>query len=62
MKKPDLDLIVAAPCLGVHEPIQWISLRDYGWQLVMPADHVIRDQAAFARAVRGQSHKHMGFV
>lgn len=34
-----LDLIVAAPCLGVQEPIHWIPLRDYGWQVVMPAEH-----------------------
>jgi LysR family transcriptional regulator, benzoate and cis,cis-muconate-responsive activator of ben and cat genes len=34
-----LDLIVAAPCAGLQEPIQWISLRDYGWQLVMSATH-----------------------
>jgi DNA-binding transcriptional LysR family regulator len=39
LKAGKLDLIVAAPCLGIHEPIQWIPLRDYGWQLVMPADH-----------------------
>ncbi len=34
-----LDLIVAAPCTGIHEPIRWITLRDYGWQVVMPANH-----------------------
>lgn len=34
-----LDLIVAAPCAGFNEPIRWISLRDYGWQVVMPASH-----------------------
>lgn len=34
-----LDLIVAAPCTGMQEPIRWIALRDYGWQLVMPATH-----------------------
>ena len=34
-----LDLIVAAPCPGVTEPIRWISLREYGWQLVMPSGH-----------------------
>jgi DNA-binding transcriptional LysR family regulator len=34
-----LDLIVAAPCVGVTEPIRWIPLTDYGWWLVMPAGH-----------------------
>lgn len=34
-----LDLIVAVPCIGTHEPIHWIPLRDYGWQVVMPAGH-----------------------
>lgn len=34
-----LDLIVAAPCTGIHEPICWVSLREYGWQVVMPANH-----------------------
>lgn len=34
-----LDLIVAAPCQGLSEPIHWIALRDYGWQLVMPSGH-----------------------
>lgn len=39
LKAGKLDLIVAAPCSGVQEPIRWIPLRDYGWQLAMPADH-----------------------
>lgn len=34
-----LDLIVAAPCTGIQEPIRWIALRNYGWQVVMPASH-----------------------
>ena len=34
-----LDLIVAAPCAGMQEPIRWFALRDYGWQLVMPLNH-----------------------
>ncbi|RYD19214.1 MAG: LysR family transcriptional regulator [Verrucomicrobiaceae bacterium] len=34
-----LDLIVAAPCEGLTEPIRWIPLRGYNWQLVMPASH-----------------------
>ncbi|MEO5916492.1 MAG: LysR family transcriptional regulator [Luteolibacter sp.] len=34
-----LDLIVAAPCPGLQEPIHWIALREYGWQVVMPAGH-----------------------
>ncbi len=39
LKSGKLDLIVAAPCVGITEPIRWIPLRDYGWQLVMPANH-----------------------
>jgi LysR family transcriptional regulator, benzoate and cis,cis-muconate-responsive activator of ben and cat genes len=34
-----LDLIVAAPCEGISEPIRWIPLRGYDWRLVMPAGH-----------------------
>ena len=34
-----LDLIVAGPCVGFQEPIRWIPLREYGWQLVMHANH-----------------------
>jgi len=34
-----LDLIVAAPCTGLQEPIRWVPLRNYGWQVVMPANH-----------------------
>ncbi len=34
-----LDLIVAAPCTGITEPIRWTALREYGWQLVLPSDH-----------------------
>ncbi len=34
-----LDLIVAGPCQTVQEPIRWIPLREYGWQLVMHATH-----------------------
>lgn len=34
-----LDLIIAGPCSGVQEPVRWIPLRDYGWQLVMHANH-----------------------
>lgn len=40
-----LDLIVAAPCTGIHERIRWIALRDYGWQLVMPANHPLAKKA-----------------
>ena len=39
LKAGRLDLIVAAPCVGVTEPIRWIPLTDYGWRLVMPAGH-----------------------
>lgn len=39
LKAGKLDLIVAAPCVGVTEPIRWVPLRDYGWRLVMPANH-----------------------
>lgn len=41
LKAGKLDLIVAAPCAGITEPIRWIPLRDYGWQLVMPANHAL---------------------
>ncbi len=34
-----LDLILAAPCKGIQERIRWIALRNYGWQVVMPASH-----------------------
>ena len=34
-----LDLIVAAPCTGLPEPIRWIAMREYGWRLVMPSGH-----------------------
>ena len=34
-----LDLIVAAPCPGIQEPVRWVTLRDYGWQVVMQANH-----------------------
>jgi DNA-binding transcriptional LysR family regulator len=34
-----LDLIIAGPCAGIQEPIHWIPLRHYGWQLVMHANH-----------------------
>lgn len=34
-----LDLIVAAPCPGLSEPIRWIALREYGWRLVIPSGH-----------------------
>ncbi|GAA5125617.1 LysR family transcriptional regulator [Luteolibacter yonseiensis] len=36
-----LDLILAAPCVGLLEPIKWISLRSYGWQLAMSANHAL---------------------
>jgi LysR family transcriptional regulator, benzoate and cis,cis-muconate-responsive activator of ben and cat genes len=39
LKTGKLDLIVAAPCANVTEPICWVALRDYGWRLVMPASH-----------------------
>ncbi len=34
-----LDLIVAGPCVTISEPITWISLRSYGWQVVMQSNH-----------------------
>lgn len=34
-----LDLILAGPCPSVTEPIQWIPLTSYGWQVVMHATH-----------------------
>jgi DNA-binding transcriptional LysR family regulator len=55
LKAGKLDLIVAAPCIGIHEPIQWIPLRDYGWQLVMPADHPLgKKKLISAKDLAGQ--------
>jgi DNA-binding transcriptional LysR family regulator len=39
-----LDLIVAAPCGGAQDPVRWVALRDYGWQLVMPANHPLGEK------------------
>ncbi len=50
LKAGKLDLIVAAPCAGVTEPIRWITLRDYGWQLVMPASHTLGKKKRIAVA------------
>jgi DNA-binding transcriptional LysR family regulator len=36
-----LDLIVAAPCQGNSESIQWVTLKHYGWQVAMPASHAL---------------------
>lgn len=50
-----LDLIVAAPCEGIQEPIQWISLREYGWQVVMPPSHPLgRKKLISAKDLDGQ--------
>jgi|GEM_PF-867199 len=34
-----LDLIVAAPCPGVAEPISWEPLWSYGWRVVLSTQH-----------------------
>lgn len=31
------DLILAVPCPG--DAVRWMPLRDYGWELLMPANH-----------------------
>ncbi len=50
-----LDLIVAAPCTGIQEPIRWISLREYGWQVVMPSDHPLgKKKLVAAKDLNGQ--------
>jgi DNA-binding transcriptional LysR family regulator len=50
-----LDLIVAAPCSGAQEPIRWVALRDYGWQLVMPANHPLgKKKLVSAKDLAGQ--------
>lgn len=50
-----LDLILAAPCVGVQEPVRWITLRDYGWQVVMPASHPLgKKKLISARDLDGQ--------
>lgn len=41
LKHGKLDLIVAAPCDGHSEPVRWVPLRSYGWQVVMPANHAL---------------------
>jgi DNA-binding transcriptional LysR family regulator len=45
-----LDLIVAAPCPGLQEPIRWVPLRDYGWQLVVPVNHSLHKTSPVAPA------------
>lgn len=50
-----LDLIVAAPCTGLQEPIRWVALRDYGWQLVMHANHPLgKKDIVTAKDLSGQ--------
>ncbi len=50
-----LDLIVAAPCTGIQEPIRWVALRDYGWQVVMPANHPLgKKKVVSAKDLAGQ--------
>jgi len=34
-----LDLIVAAPCPGLTEPLTWEPLWSYGWRVVMSSQH-----------------------
>ncbi len=50
-----LDLIVAAPCNGAQEPVRWVALREYGWQLVMPANHPLgKKKRISAKDLSGQ--------
>ncbi|MGL4399433.1 MAG: LysR family transcriptional regulator [Luteolibacter sp.] len=50
LKAGKLDLIVAAPCASVTEAVRWTALRDYGWQLVMPASHPLGKKKRIAVA------------
>jgi LysR family transcriptional regulator, benzoate and cis,cis-muconate-responsive activator of ben and cat genes len=45
-----LDVILAAPCTGLTEPIHWTLLRDYDWQVVMPAQHVLAEKPTLSAA------------
>lgn len=45
-----LDLILAAPCNGVHEAVRWYALRDYNWQLVMHASHPLANRKKISAA------------
>lgn len=50
-----LDLIVAAPCSGVQEPVRWTALREYGWQLALPMDHpLVSKKRISAKDLDGQ--------
>ncbi len=50
-----LDLIVAAPCTGLQEPIQWSALRSYGWQVVMSKSHPLaKNHTISAKDLSGQ--------
>ena len=45
-----LDLIVAAPCVDLNEPIRWVALREYEWRVVMPAGHPLGKKTSIAAA------------
>lgn len=50
-----LDVIVAAPCPNSQDSVRWVMLREYGWQLVMPADHALaKKQRISAKDLDGQ--------
>jgi LysR family transcriptional regulator, benzoate and cis,cis-muconate-responsive activator of ben and cat genes len=50
-----LDLIVAAPCQHISEPIHWTRLRDYGWRVVMLAEHPLGKKSLLsAKDLAGQ--------
>lgn len=44
LEKGKLELIVAAPCRGVREPVEWVTLKNYGWEVVMPAGHPLAER------------------
>lgn len=44
-----LDLIVAVPT-DLAEPIRWVPLRSYGWQVVMHIDHPLAAKTSLAPA------------
>lgn len=43
-----LDLVVTAP--GVEPAVSWSGLRDFGWRILVPANHPLAAKAALAPA------------
>jgi DNA-binding transcriptional LysR family regulator len=42
------DLILAVPCPG--DAVRWMPLRDYGWELLMPANHPLASREVVSPA------------